>query len=105
MSTPRGFIYISKFQNVKAVYALVVETLQRSDEIDNLLKRSQILEKEQGLNPWLARILITELLWRKKHLAGESKPVKTLLAYKQILSAHLAEITKKSNEPDEPKCK
>lgn len=94
-----------KLQNVKAVYALVAETLQRSNEIDTLLKKSQILEKEQGLNPWLARILITELLWGKKNIAGESKPVKTILAYKQALNAHLSEVksTLKDNTPDKPK--
>lgn len=92
-----------KLQNVKAVYALVAETLQKSSEIDNLLKRSQILEKEKGLNPWLARILITELLWGKKHLAGESKPVKTVLAYKQVLNAHVSDVASKSDESVKPK--
>lgn len=94
-----------KLQNVKAVYALVAETIQRSSEIDALLKRSKILDKEQGLNPWLARILITELLWGKKHISGDSKPVKTILAYKQILNAHLSEVasTLKENVSDKPK--
>ncbi|KAG8229319.1 hypothetical protein J437_LFUL007127 [Ladona fulva] len=46
-----------------------------------LFEFTKLLQKESKLDPWLARVLITELLWGKKRLSGESKPVKTILSY------------------------
>lgn len=65
------------------------ETIERRETLDYLLRKSQILEKEPRLNPWLCRVLITELLWGAKKLPPvECKPIKTVLAYKQIFAAH-----------------
>lgn len=69
-------------QNIKGVYALVVETIKHAKELDDLLTRSKLLQKETRLQPWLAKILITELLFGKKELKGESKPIQTILSYK-----------------------
>lgn len=71
--------------------------MQRKDELEYILRKSKILKKESKLDPWLCRILITELLFGKKRLSGEAKPIKTVLAYKQILSAHCADT---ANEND-----
>lgn len=67
---------------------MAAETTKRKDTLDYLIRKSKILEKETRLDPWLCRVLITELLWGKKKLLGEAKPLKTVLAYKQVLSAH-----------------
>lgn len=80
------------FQNKKALYALVIETFKRNKQLDFLLKRSKLLEKEPRFNVWLSKVLITELLWGKKRLAGDSKPVKTILGYEQVLKAYLSDI-------------
>lgn len=69
-----------------------METLAHESQLDFLLKKSQMLDKEERFDPWLARVLLTELLWGKKKLAGESKPVKTVLAYHQILGAYLNDV-------------
>lgn len=63
------------------MYSLAIEVLKRSDALDYLIRSTQILIKEPRLNPWLARVLITELLWGKERLPGESKPIKTILSY------------------------
>lgn len=75
------------------MYALIVHTFQRTDHIEKLFKKSKLLVKEPRFDPWLAKVLVTELLWGKKRLAGESKPVKTILAYEQILKAHLSDVS------------
>lgn len=64
---------------------------KKSEEIENLLKRSKILEKESRCDPWLTKILIVELLWGKGALAGQSKPENTVRGYEQIFKAHLTE--------------
>lgn len=71
---------------------MVAKTLVHIDVINEVLRRSQLLKKETRLDPWLAKVLIAELLWGKQNLPGESKPVKTIQAYKQILKAHLSEV-------------
>lgn len=89
-------------QNIKGIYALAIETTKHKDELDYLIRKSKLLKKEPRLDPWLCRILMTELLWRKKKLSGESKPVKTVLAYKQILNAHASEISNDISEKETP---
>lgn len=74
------------------MYALAAETLKKLAQIEFLLKKSKLLEKEPRIDVWLARVLITELLWGKKSLGGESKPIKTILAYQQIFNAHLSDV-------------
>lgn len=63
------------------MYALVLQTLQNDDNLNSIIRNTKILVNEPRLDPWLARILITELLWGKKKIPGDSKPVKTVLTY------------------------
>ncbi|CAG9829844.1 unnamed protein product [Diabrotica balteata] len=80
-----------KHPNIKAIYAIVSTLFQKYEEIETLLKRSQLLIKETKLNPWLAKVLIVELLWGKTYLPGQSKPENTIRAYEQIFKAHLSD--------------
>ncbi|CAH0555328.1 unnamed protein product [Brassicogethes aeneus] len=88
----KQLVYEKKHPNIKAIYALVVEAIHRDSELNKLIERSEILKKEPRFDPWLARILITELLFGKLKLPGESKPIKTVLAYEQIFKAHNSDI-------------
>lgn len=72
---------------------MVTTLVHKSNEIEILLKRSQILEKESRCDPWLTKILIVELLWGKGALVGSSKPENTVRGYEQIFKAHLADKT------------
>ncbi|XP_030764174.1 probable 28S rRNA (cytosine-C(5))-methyltransferase [Sitophilus oryzae] len=88
----KHLIYEKKHFNTKALYALVVTTFQRAQEIDLLLKRTKLFEKEPRLEPWLAKVFISELMWGKKILPkSEAKPVQTILAYEQAFKAHLSD--------------
>lgn len=67
-------------------------TFQKTNEINLLLKRTQLLAKEPRLDPWLAKILISELVWGKKQLPrSDAKPILTVLAYEQAFHAHLSD--------------
>lgn len=66
--------------------------MQKSNDIERLLKQSQFFIKEPRCDQWLAKILIVELLWGKGELPGNSKPEETIRAYKQIFKAHLSDI-------------
>lgn len=57
--------------------------------MDLLLQKIQILSENPRLDPWLTRVLITELLWGKQRLPGLSKPIQTILAYEDTLRKEL----------------
>lgn len=76
-------------QNVAGIYGLAVNTLRTLPQLDQLIDKTQILTEQPRLNPWLARVLITELLWRKGCLKSRSKPVLTVLAYENKLREEL----------------
>ncbi|KAG5310375.1 NSUN5 methyltransferase, partial [Acromyrmex insinuator] len=81
----KTLIYEKKHPNVAGIYGLAVNTLQALPQLDQLFDKTQILTEQPRLNPWLARVLITELLWRKRCLKNRSKPVLTVLAYENKL--------------------
>ncbi|XP_018307774.1 probable 28S rRNA (cytosine-C(5))-methyltransferase [Mycetomoellerius zeteki] len=81
----KTLIYEKKHPNVAGIYGLAVNTLHALPHLDQLFDKTQILTEQPRLNPWLARVLITELLWRKRCLKNRSKPVLTVLAYENKL--------------------
>ncbi|XP_046994813.1 28S rRNA (cytosine-C(5))-methyltransferase [Schistocerca americana] len=81
----KTLVYNQRFYNIKALYALVVEALRHAKVLDYVIEKSEILLKEERLDPSLARILISELLWGKRQLPGNSKPVETVISYKDEL--------------------
>ncbi|XP_043595198.1 28S rRNA (cytosine-C(5))-methyltransferase [Bombus pyrosoma] len=89
----KSLIYGQKHPNVSAIYSLCLNTLQREEQLDHLIKKTNILVNEPRLQPWLAKILITELLWGKKALKTECKPVQTILAYEQKFREELSNIS------------
>ncbi|XP_033357250.1 probable 28S rRNA (cytosine-C(5))-methyltransferase [Bombus vosnesenskii] len=89
----KSLIYRQKHPNVSAIYSLCLNTLQREEQLDHLIKKTHILVNEPRLQPWLAKILITELLWGKKALKTECKPAQTILAYEQKFREELSNIS------------
>ncbi|XP_076670693.1 nop2/Sun-like domain containing protein 5 isoform X2 [Andrena cerasifolii] len=85
----KSLIYEQKHPNVSAIYSLSVNTLQKEALLNHLLTRTGILLSEPRLDPWLARILINELLWGKESLKTECKPAKTILSYEKQLRDEL----------------
>ena len=74
-----------KHPNVKAIHSLVFETVKRNKAINDICKAVQLFENEPRFDVNLAKILITELLWGKKGLAGASTPITTILKYEKSL--------------------
>lgn len=87
------FWFFYFFQNIQGLYALISKTFHHEDTLERLIKKSKIL-KERKVDPWLIRILITELLFGKQSLSGDSKPVQAVLSYHQMFLAELKETEK-----------
>ncbi|GLV35856.1 Nop2/Sun-like domain containing protein 5 [Carabus blaptoides fortunei] len=78
----KDLLYKKQHPNLKGIYSLVLNVLKNEDKLGQIIRGTQILIKENRLNPWLARVLITELLWGKGRLNGDCKPFQTILSYK-----------------------
>lgn len=74
-----------KHPNVKALFALVTECIKYQADLEAAFSSLNILTIEKPLDKNLALILATELIFGKKSLPGESKPIKTVLRYKNEL--------------------
>lgn len=79
---------------------MVAETIKHFTSIDTIIEQSQLLEKENRLDPWLARILITEMLWRGKQLPLQAKPLQTVNSYYDILKQHKEAIESSTQATD-----
>jgi len=60
------------------------------------LTKAKLREAEPGLAVPLAKILITELLWGKKRLGGEAKPIVTIRKYENKFHSILIKIERKN---------
>ncbi|XP_015190481.1 PREDICTED: probable 28S rRNA (cytosine-C(5))-methyltransferase [Polistes dominula] len=88
----KSLIFSEKHPNVSGLYALTSNTLQKSDQLNQLIIATKILINEPRFDPWLARVLITELIWGKKRLTSNAKPIETLLNYESRLRDALKNI-------------
>ncbi|XP_012339483.2 probable 28S rRNA (cytosine-C(5))-methyltransferase [Apis florea] len=88
----KSLIYNQRHPNKSAIYSLCVKTLQKEGQIDSLINKTNLLINEPRFDAWLAKILITELLWGKNALKTDCKPIKTILAYEQKLREELNNI-------------
>jgi putative methyltransferase len=77
----------------------VSNTLRYSKELDYLIDQNQILIDNPRLDCWLAKVLITELLWGKKELKSNAKPVETILNYKTKLQESLGQFLDATVDP------
>lgn len=66
---------------------MALSVIKHSEHLDFLIRKTRILIENQRLDPWLARVLITELLWGKQKLPPGCKPVETVLGYEKQLRA------------------
>ncbi|CAG7822388.1 unnamed protein product [Allacma fusca] len=100
----KGAIFAAKHPNKKALTALISTSLQRSEEINYLIKKSKILEKEQRIESQLplVKILITELL-RGKLVDNQrqAKPILTVLKYKEAMEKASLKFSRKPSNLEE----
>ncbi|KOC62174.1 Putative methyltransferase NSUN5 [Habropoda laboriosa] len=92
----KSLLYKQKHPNVSAIFALCFNTLQKEVQLDHLIDKTNLLKNEPRLDVWLAKVLITELLWGKKALESYCKPIKTILSYEKCLRKELNNIDKET---------
>jgi len=82
----KNLIYSSGYRDIKPIYALLAECLKHQALIEDLINSSGLRDEQPVVDPHLARILITELLWGKGYLKPENaRPIKTILNFESNL--------------------
>lgn len=64
---------------------MALTAIKNGPKLDHILRKTQLLFKEPRLDPWMARVLITEMILRNKTLASQAKPILTILSYEKQL--------------------
>ncbi|KAJ1527892.1 hypothetical protein ONE63_007828 [Megalurothrips usitatus] len=95
----KGLLYDLKHTNTKGLFALVNETLRHESELDALIRETGILVKEPRLDPWVTRVLMIELLWRNRPLAGPAIPLQIVRSYKSEFLSKQAGISTEVKKP------
>ncbi|XP_058443746.1 28S rRNA (cytosine-C(5))-methyltransferase [Malaya genurostris] len=70
-----------------AIMDLILVNLK---QIDDLIARTELMQKKPKLSPWLAKVLIAELIFGRGELNGESLPVQCVRRYKEALQDALS---------------
>ncbi|KAB0795356.1 hypothetical protein PPYR_12195 [Photinus pyralis] len=91
------------FNNIKGIYALVTKTVQNYSQINDMFDKVGLLTKETRFNPWLARILATQLLWSDNGLCGNCTPIKIILSYRSELEKYANSNLKGSSRVMKPR--
>ncbi|TRY63701.1 hypothetical protein TCAL_03610 [Tigriopus californicus] len=81
----KNLIYGANHPNVKAMLALLTACVDHRHQLTALRVHLKWEEREPRLDPGLADVLLTELLWGKGRLPGQSRPVQTILTYEAAI--------------------
>jgi hypothetical protein len=68
-------------------------TIQRNSEINFLLQKFEILRNNEFLDPWIAKVLIAELLWGKQYLKSNASEAEIIKYYEENLREAYTEVT------------
>lgn len=81
----KNLIYDEKHARVPSMHAVLKQYSDNRGAIDSAIESTKILEENPRLKPALCKVLITELIYGRKDLRGESKPVQTVREYRERL--------------------
>ncbi|XP_037815194.1 28S rRNA (cytosine-C(5))-methyltransferase [Lucilia sericata] len=81
----KTLIYEEKHARIGSMQAVLKQYIDNRGAIDAAIEETKILEDNPRLNPALCKILVTELIFGRKTLNGESKPVQTVREYRDRL--------------------
>uniref|UniRef100_A0A336MU80 CSON001424 protein n=1 Tax=Culicoides sonorensis TaxID=179676 RepID=A0A336MU80_CULSO len=94
----KNLVYNNQHLRISSMSKLMGLIQAHEQQLEEVIKKTEIFEKEKYLNPWLGRILISELLFGRKQLIGQSKPVQCVLSYQEELEKALASVEAKPKE-------
>uniref|UniRef100_A0A182WQS0 SAM-dependent MTase RsmB/NOP-type domain-containing protein n=1 Tax=Anopheles minimus TaxID=112268 RepID=A0A182WQS0_9DIPT len=88
---------IEKDKHFRVGRTLVGRVLSNMPVIEAIYKQLELASKEPRLNEWLAKVLISELLFGSGRLVGNSLPVECMMRYEAQLRTALTDIEAKKS--------
>ncbi|KAH8318026.1 hypothetical protein KR074_000763 [Drosophila pseudoananassae] len=95
----KTLIFEEKHARVRSLHVVLRLYSENRGAVDNAIEETGLLKDNPNLDPSLAKVLVTELIFGRKQLNGESKPVQKVRSYEEKLkqAISVAGIEKKPN--------
>ncbi|KAH8369304.1 hypothetical protein KR009_007523 [Drosophila setifemur] len=86
----KTLIFEEKHARVRSLQAVLKHYSDNRGAVDSALEETGLLKENPSLEPCLAKVLVTELIFGRKQLNGDSKPVQTVRSYQEKLQQALS---------------
>ncbi|XP_016996143.2 28S rRNA (cytosine-C(5))-methyltransferase [Drosophila takahashii] len=97
----KALIAEEKHARVRSLQAVLKHYSDNRGAIESAIEQAGLLKDNPSLEPCLAKVLVTELIFGRKQLNGDSRPVQTVRSYQEKLQQAVsgAGIQKKAPNP------
>ncbi|EDW84279.2 uncharacterized protein Dwil_GK13235 [Drosophila willistoni] len=85
----KSLIFEERHARVRSLQAVLKHYSDNRGAVDQAIEDTGLLTENPNLDPSLAKVLVTELIFGRKQLNGESKPVQTVRRFKEKLQQAL----------------
>ncbi|KAH8417243.1 hypothetical protein KR222_007042 [Zaprionus bogoriensis] len=83
----KSLIFEEKHARVRSLQAVLKHYSDNRGAIDSAIEQTGLLKDNPNLDAALAKVLVTELIFGRGQLNGDSRPVQTVRSYKEQLQA------------------
>ncbi|XP_032579299.1 probable 28S rRNA (cytosine-C(5))-methyltransferase [Drosophila sechellia] len=96
----KTLIFAEKHARTRSLHTVLKKFSENRVAVEKAIEETGLLRDNPSFDPSLAKILVTELLFARKELNGESKPVQTVRSYKERLLNSIGDFGVKRKEPN-----
>ncbi|XP_064556168.1 28S rRNA (cytosine-C(5))-methyltransferase [Drosophila montana] len=96
----KSLIFEEKHARVRSLQAVLKHYSDNRGAVDNAIEETGLLKDNPNLDSALAKVLVTELIFGRGELNGESRPVQTVRLYKERLQQAVSSVEYQKKEPN-----
>ncbi|KMZ02693.1 28S rRNA (cytosine-C(5))-methyltransferase [Drosophila simulans] len=96
----KTLIFAEKHARTRSLHTVLKKFSENRVAVEKAIEETGLLRDNPSFDPSLAKILVTELLFARKELNGESKPVQTVRSYKDRLLNSIGDFGVQRKEPN-----
>ncbi|XP_043656981.1 28S rRNA (cytosine-C(5))-methyltransferase [Drosophila teissieri] len=96
----KTLIFAEKHARTRTLTTLLTIFCENRVAVENAIEETGLLKDNPTFDPSLAKVLVTELVFGKKELNGESKPVQTVRSYRERLLKSISDSGIQKKEPN-----
>ncbi|KAH8346188.1 hypothetical protein KR067_009918 [Drosophila pandora] len=87
----KSLIFEERHARVRTLHAVLRHYSDNRAAVENAIEETGLLKDNPNLDQYLAKVLVTELIFGRKQLNGESKPVQKVRSYEEKLQQAISE--------------